>query len=147
MHCPVSKIWWTGEHEHGGEKVAGHFTSLSFDTLCQWHLEAINTIMELLTMMWEKRAEKEMQENIQKHWLLFYWLCLKGGDETAALACTRSQMNQNWRRVQFFNVFRAAGAYALTPEALIIVHREHRSVSKTLLFFFSCFTHVHPWFP
>lgn len=49
-------------------------------------------------MMWEKRSEKGMQEQ-HSETLLFSWPCLKGGDETAALAvsqaCTRTQMNQN----------------------------------------------------
>lgn len=146
--CPKSGEQWN--MNNAGEKVAGHFTSVSFDTLSQWYLKAINAILELLALMWEKKAGKGMQLNSQKHWLLFSWLCLKGGDETAAFAvsqaCTRTQMNQSWRHVQFFSVFRAT-AYALTPEALIIAHREHINVSKELLFFLCFFTCVHWWFP
>lgn len=149
MHCPVSKIWWTAEHEHGSEKVAGHFTSVSFDTLSQWHLKAINAILELCHDVGDEQ-KKECRRNVQKHWLLFSWFCVKGGDETASFAvsqaCTRTQMNQNQRHIQIFNVFWAT-AYALSPEALVIAHREHRSVSRALLFFLCCFTYVHTWFP
>lgn len=90
VRCPVSKIRWAVEHEHGGEKVAGHFTSISFGTLSLWHLKTIKAILELLSMMWEKRSEKGMQEQHSETLIIIFLALFKGRRWDCCTCCFTS---------------------------------------------------------